>query len=122
MPVPALPKPSTPLHRIRFFDHTPSPITAIAFAPLPLPPARDPSSSKGKGKQDQPGTSTAANADLEINYGREEFGLVVVARENGNIEIWEWTREGDDNFGNWILGKVRNGLFGLTTSQYISHL
>ena len=80
--------PSTLLHRVRFFDHTPSPITALAFAPLPLPP-----SAKGKEK---------------LHAGREELGLLVVARENGEVELWEWYRgEEEKAIGNWVLRKVR---------------
>lgn len=80
------------LHRARFLDQTPSPITALSFAPIPLPPP-SPTSDKGKGKSrnfsDQP----------------EELGPLVLARENGNVEIWKWARE-DGGVGNWILEKI----------------
>lgn len=88
MPVPPLfEPPATLLHRIRFLDHTPSPITALAFAPLPLPP-----SIKGKEK---------------AVPGREELGVLVLARENGEVELWEWERGDEDRcVGNWVLQKV----------------
>ena len=92
MPLPLpLPPPSTLLHRIRFFDHSPSPITALAFAPIPLPPARDPSD-KGKGR---------------LTDAEENPGSLIVARENGEVEIWLWARgEEERSVGNWILYKV----------------
>ncbi|ORX40916.1 quinon protein alcohol dehydrogenase-like superfamily [Kockovaella imperatae] len=77
------------LHRARFLDYTPSPITCISFAPLPLP-APD-LVGKGKGRQDA--------------FSPDELGLLVVARENGNVEIWEWMREEGGN-GNWVLERV----------------
>jgi U3 small nucleolar RNA-associated protein 4 len=78
---------SVQLHRCRFLEHTPSPITALSFAPLPLPPSR----SKGKKRDD-----------------REEFGAVILARENGEVEIWQWEREDEESgVGNWVLDKVR---------------
>ncbi|KAL7420926.1 U3 small nucleolar RNA-associated protein [Cryptotrichosporon argae] len=85
MPVPT---PSLPLHRIRFYDHTPSPIVASAFAPLPLPPARDPS---------RPAPSRQA--------AKDELGCLIVARENGSVEVWEYAREGS-SFGNWLLART----------------
>jgi len=88
MPViPPQQAPATLLHRIRFLDHTPSPITALTFAPLPLPP-----SIKGKEK---------------ATSEKEELGVLVVARENGEIELWEWERGDEDrSIGNWVLRKV----------------
>jgi U3 small nucleolar RNA-associated protein 4 len=88
------------LHRIRFIDQTPSPITALSFAPLPLPtPSQSKTvSEKGKGKaQAQDGGDTGRD---------EQMGLIVVARENGELEIWNWAREEDDAQGNWVLQKV----------------
>nr|XP_019050895.1 hypothetical protein I302_01338 [Kwoniella bestiolae CBS 10118]OCF29825.1 hypothetical protein I302_01338 [Kwoniella bestiolae CBS 10118] len=83
-----------PLHRIRFYDHTPSPITALSFAPLPLPPPRDPSSSSSRGKQQQV-------------YNKDEFGVLILARENGEVEIWEYARDNESNMsGNWVLKKT----------------
>lgn len=99
MPVPASPAafpsaPTIPLHRVRFFDHTPSPITALAFSPTPLPPATDPSA-KGKAKQVD-----------SYNGGRPEIGVLVLARESGEVEIWEWVAPEDMSRGNWVLEKV----------------
>ena len=75
------------LHRIHFFDYTPSPITALSFVPLPLPP-----SIKGKEK------------DVS---GREELGALVVARENGEVELSEWERGDEErSIGSWVLRKV----------------
>jgi len=96
MPVPPYDTP-LPLHRVRFVDYTPSPIVALAFAPLPLPPARDPSA-KGKGRLEPPPVPGPSN---------EEYGSLVVARENGDLEIWEWARGQDEgSIGNWILNRV----------------
>jgi U3 small nucleolar RNA-associated protein 4 len=77
-----------PLHRIRFYDQTPSPITCLAYPPTALPAARDPSH-KGKAR--------AAN---------DEQGVLVVARENGDVEIHQWGRENEKSFGNWTCHRV----------------
>ena len=90
----AMPSPAVQLHRARFLDHTPSSITAISFAPLPLPPPEV--IGKGKGKEVQ----------VEHDSAGEEFGVLVVARENGVVEIWEWTRDGEGGVGNWVLETV----------------
>ena len=99
MPVP-IPTPSSSLpvqlHRIRFLDYTPSPITALSFSPLPLPPPES-ISAKGKEKAIEP----------EVT-GKEELGPLILARENGSVEIWEWSREDEGGVGNWILEKVRS--------------
>ncbi|KAJ6604429.1 WD40-repeat-containing domain protein [Mycena vulgaris] len=64
------------LHRCRFVDFTPSPITALAFPPLPLPSPNKKPSSFGK----QP----------------VRFGTLAVGHANGNIDLCEWTgAEGD---------------------------
>lgn len=101
-----------PLHRIRFYDQTPSPITCLAFPPLPLPPARDPASHKGKNKDE--GTLAIEQQQQQQLGGRragsgsgpDELGVLVVARENGNIELHQWGRENGDAFGNWTCVKV----------------
>ncbi|KAJ7492841.1 WD40-repeat-containing domain protein [Mycena latifolia] len=59
------------LHRCRFVDFTPSPITALAFPPLPLPSPNKKLSSFGK----QPA----------------RFGTLAVGHANGNIDLSEWT-------------------------------
>ena len=91
MPVPSASQAPVQLHRIRFLDHTPSPITALSFAPLPLPA---PEGDKGKGKSKQA-------------EGKEELGALVLARENGDVEIWQWARDEEGGVGNWTLEKVR---------------
>ncbi|KAH7921958.1 WD40 repeat-like protein [Leucogyrophana mollusca] len=64
------------VHRCRFVDFTPSPITALAFPPLPLP------SLKGKKPSQERERQRA-----------EKFGTLGVGRANGNIELCEWTGE-----------------------------
>lgn len=91
MPAPT-PQQTVPLHRIRFFDHTPSPITALAFAPLPLPAARDPATVKGKARSDASATN--------------ELGALIVARDNGEVEIWEYAHAEQGGMGNWVLLKT----------------
>ncbi|KAJ7225739.1 WD40-repeat-containing domain protein [Mycena pura] len=59
------------LHRCRFIDFTPSPITALAFPSFPLPHPNKKSSSFGK----QPA----------------RFGTLAVGHANGNIDLCEWT-------------------------------
>lgn len=107
MPVPSHP-PSLPLHRIRFFDHTPTPITALSFAPLPLPPAQDPNNSStsttsAKGKERLP-TQFQDNGN-----GKPEMGLLVLAREGGEVEVWEYVGPENKGMGNWVMQKVSEG-------------
>ncbi|KAJ7431800.1 quinon protein alcohol dehydrogenase-like superfamily [Mycena galericulata] len=73
------------LHRCRFVDFTPSPITALAFPPLPIPSAIKKASSLGK----QP----------------VRFGALAVGHANGNIDLCEWTgAEGDlQSSQAWVL-------------------
>ncbi|ORY26812.1 WD40-repeat-containing domain protein [Naematelia encephala] len=105
MPVPR-PAPTTvPLHRVRFYDRTPSPITALAFPPLPLPAPVNPSQAKGKQKDE----GVSDDSILFSNGGEKgEFGPLVVARENGEVELWEYERDYDQayGYGNWVLQKV----------------
>lgn len=78
-------KMSIPLHRIRFYDHTPSPITAIQYTPLPLPA---PSSTPSQTPPAHPGDC-------------------IIARENGHVEIWKHVSDKQiDSYGNWVLYKV----------------
>ncbi|WVQ95410.1 hypothetical protein IAU59_002507 [Kwoniella sp. CBS 9459] len=101
---------SFPLHRIRFYDHTPSPITALSFAPLPLPAPKDPSSSKGKSKVDSPQAQQ-----------KDEFGVLILARENGEVEIWEYVRSDEGNMsGNWVLEKTLPPILTHPTISLIS--
>ncbi|KAG2750794.1 WD40 repeat-like protein [Suillus brevipes Sb2] len=60
------------VHRCRFVDYTPSPITALAFPPLPLP------SLKGKKRE---------------RDSKDKFGTLGVGHANGNIDLLEWTAE-----------------------------
>ena len=95
MPVPTAGGATLPLHRVRFFDHTPSPITCLAFSPTPLPPARDPKDLKGKARE-QPQSSSAYEA-----------APLVLARENGDVEIWQWSKGNPEfAYGNWTLTQV----------------
>lgn len=95
-------QPTLPLHRVRFFDHTPSPITALAFAPTPLTPAQEQdASAKGKGK---------LGAAQHVNNGASgaaELGVLVVARDSGDVEVWGWVEPEGEGQGNWVLEKVR---------------
>ncbi|OWT36156.1 U3 small nucleolar RNA-associated protein 4 [Cryptococcus neoformans] len=76
---------SIPLHRIRFYDHTPSPITAIQYTPLPLPA---PSSTLSQTPPAHPGDC-------------------IIARENGHVEIWKHVSDKQiDSYGNWVLHKT----------------
>ncbi|BEJ03180.1 hypothetical protein CcaverHIS641_0103550 [Cutaneotrichosporon cavernicola] len=85
------PTQTLPLHRVRFFDHTPSPIVALAFPPQPLPVPRDPASVKGKARD---------------ATDRPELGALVVARENGEVEIWKYSPSEEGSLGNWVLYKT----------------
>ncbi|KAL0950875.1 hypothetical protein HGRIS_007634 [Hohenbuehelia grisea] len=61
---------SLAVHRCRFVDYTPSPVTALAFPPLPL------SSAKGK-----------KSSAKKPNY---KFSTLAVGHANGNIDLCEW--------------------------------
>lgn len=67
------------LHRCRFVDYSPSPITALAFPPLPLPSLR----TKKAGKERE-------------RDRVQEYGTLVVGHANGNIDLLEWTGEDDE--------------------------
>ncbi|WVQ86293.1 hypothetical protein IAT38_008462 [Cryptococcus sp. DSM 104549] len=91
---------SLSLHRIRFYDHSPSPITALNFAPAPLPPPANPATANhfAKGK---------SAAQPSLRFSKEEFGVLVAARENGQVEIWEYAKDEEGNMsGNWVLDKT----------------
>ncbi|KAG9314637.1 WD40 repeat-like protein [Chiua virens] len=70
--------PPLALHRCRFVDASPSPITALAFPPFSLPSLK----SKPSGKQPAPNRERALI-----------FGTLVVGHANGNIDLFEWTGE-----------------------------
>lgn len=86
---------TTPLHRIRFVDYEPSPITALSFTPLPLP-SPDP-------------RVAAAQAEVHWRNNEPEFGCLVVGRQNGQVDVWEYVAaDGEDQHGGWVLDKVRS--------------
>jgi hypothetical protein len=62
---------SISVHRCRFVDTKPSPITALVFPPLPL----------SSNKSEKPET-----------FRRPlEYGTLAVGHANGNIDLYEWT-------------------------------
>ncbi|KAF7306724.1 WD-REPEATS-REGION domain-containing protein [Mycena indigotica] len=73
------------LHRCRFVDFTPSPITAIAFPPLPLP--KKPSS---------------------IGKQPERYGTLAVGHANGNIDLCEWAG-GQQSPQSWTVRTTLSG-------------
>ncbi len=78
------------VHRCRFVDYTPSPITALAFPPLPLP------SPKGK--------DSAAAAQFP------RFPVLAVGHASGNIDLCHWAGEKDalQSPQAWAVTRVRN--------------
>ncbi|EIW86524.1 WD40 repeat-like protein [Coniophora puteana RWD-64-598 SS2] len=74
--LPSLAPPPLSVHRCRFVDFTPSPITALAFPPSPLP--------RLSGKR------TGKDRERET---KDNFGTLAVGHANGNIELYEWTAE-----------------------------
>ncbi|KZP32200.1 hypothetical protein FIBSPDRAFT_723294 [Athelia psychrophila] len=80
---------SVAVHRCRFIDYTPSPITALAFPPFPLPSS---------------GSSKHTN-------GKTKFGTLAVGRANGNIELCEWTGSDKQAQGPqaWVVRKTLTG-------------
>ncbi|KAF8922314.1 WD40-repeat-containing domain protein [Mucidula mucida] len=77
------------VHRCRFVDFTPSPVTALAFPPLPLP----------TNKSSQP--------------SRPKFGTLAIGHANGNIDLCSWT--GSQNALQspqaWVVSKTITGLY-----------
>jgi len=88
----------TALHRVRFVDYHPSPITSLAFTPVPFP-SPDPAAVHGQGNGQ--GSAVIKN----------EMGALVCARQNGEVQVWEWA-EGekedkvDEVTGSWVLRRV----------------
>ncbi|KAI5898640.1 WD40 repeat-like protein [Schizophyllum commune H4-8] len=80
------------VHRCRFVDYTPSPVTALAFPPLPLP--------NPKGKK------TASRHPTT-------FGALVVGHSNGNIDICEWTGRDEQTQSPqaWVVRKTIVGTY-----------
>lgn len=109
VPAASTAQPAVPLHRIRFFDYTPTPISAIAFAPLPLPAPADPSSSSGAGAGNAAagGSSSKGKGRSEdVFEEKNELGLLVLAREGGDVEVWGYVQGDSQGMGNWVLEKV----------------
>ncbi|PBK77057.1 WD40 repeat-like protein [Armillaria solidipes] len=81
------------VHRCRFVDYTPSPITALAFPPLPLP------SPKGK--------DSAAAAQFP------RFPALAVGHASGNIDLCHWAGEKDglQSPQAWAVTKTLPGLY-----------
>jgi hypothetical protein len=77
------------VHRCRFVDYAPSPITALAFPPLPLP-SRSPKSA----------TSRSYPA----------FGTLAVGHANGNIDLGQWVHSEHpyQSPHAWVVRKVRH--------------
>ncbi|KAF9036469.1 WD40 repeat-like protein [Hymenopellis radicata] len=77
------------VHRCRFVDFTPSPVTALAFPPLPLP----------KNKTSQP--------------SRSKFGTLAVGHANGNIDLCSWTgaQGALQSPQAWVVSKTITGLY-----------
>ena len=86
------------VHRCRFVDFTPSPVTALCFPPLPLPSVKGKKAAK---KQPFPG-----------------FGPLVVGRANGNIELCEWTGSNPCSPAPqaWVVRKVRSPLASMLSA------
>lgn len=92
------------VHRVRFVDYDPSPIAALAFTPLPLPPA-------------DPQVALAQSQKLRADQQRPEFGSLVCARQNGQVDIWEWVDSKQPAVaGGWALQRVSPSLSKSTTS------
>jgi U3 small nucleolar RNA-associated protein 4 len=77
---------SVRLHRCRFLDWSPSPITALAFPPASL-------SSK--------------------KFHRDIHPVLAVGRTDGNIELWRWVSSKPTKTGaistnqGWVMHQVR---------------
>lgn len=86
---------TTALHRVRFADYHPSPITALAFTPIPFP-------------------NPDPEAAVDVIEG--QMGALFCARQNGEVQVWEWAegeKEGDEGEaigsegkGSWVLRRV----------------
>lgn len=86
--------PPLALHRCRFVDASPSPITALAFPPSPLPAL----TAKATGKQ------------RERDRG-PVFGTLVVGHANGNIDLLEWTGDLGESQASQAWQRRKVGLF-----------
>jgi U3 small nucleolar RNA-associated protein 4 len=89
---------TTALHRVRFVDYHPSPITSLAFTPVPFP-SPDPAAVHQHGR---------GQGNVAV---RNEMGALVCARQNGEVQIWEWAEgekedKEDEVTGSWVLRRV----------------
>lgn len=109
---------TTPVHRVRFVDYDPSPITALVFPPLPFPSA-DPGIAHAQQQAiNKKIRTTAGSPELTPELvAAAEFGCLICARQNGQIDIWEYVGSSKNgNPGNWVLSRVssdkRRNTFG----------
>jgi U3 small nucleolar RNA-associated protein 4 len=100
---------TTALHRVRFADYHPSPITAISFTPIPFP-SPDPEIAEKKAQQD-------------ALSKKEEMAALVVARQNGEVQIWEYaTNEAREEVGSWVLRRVCRGRYSQLGTKKLTSL
>ena len=90
--------PPLALHRCRFVDASPSPITALAFPPSPLPPLTP----KPPRKHNE----------------RDLFGTLVVGHANGNIDLLEWTGDPSEPQASQAWQHRKVGLLTPSRAQY----
>lgn len=105
---------TTALHRVRFADYHPSPITALAFTPIPFPNP-DPA------------------APVDVIEG--QMGALVCARQNGEIQVWEWAegerveghgeeeevQVGSEGKGSWVLRRVSRRCLYIVSCFFLRH-
>lgn len=99
---------TTPVHRVRFVDYDPSPITALVFPPLPFPSA-DPGIAHAQQQIiNKKIRTTVGTPELTPELvAAAEFGCLICARQNGQIDIWEYVGSSKNgNPGNWVLSRV----------------
>ena len=89
---------TTALHRVRFVDYHPSPITSLAFTPVPFP-SPDPAAV---------GSQQHGQGSVVV---KNEMGALVCARQNGEVQVWEWADgekedKVDEVTGSWVLRRV----------------
>lgn len=88
---------SVRLHRCRFLDWSPSPITALAFPPSLL---------------------------ISKNTPNSPFPILAVGRANGNIELWRWASSksskkiGNGTHQGWVIHQVRTSPLLWSSNTY----